>query len=430
MGRRVGDRRRLAAHHVGERVGVVAVLLRTVVLDRLVKHGDRHLAGRDLQCALNFLDIVVAGLRAARQCIGERVGRVAGIKLATRHIVRSTLTVCKAVATYRHRAAGQRSAVIGLAVVCRGQRHVTSVNAQLTVNGRREGVVGGHIRGTAHHLVASHHIGDSIHVRHSAFHRGGQHITIQQYARCVGKAVVGQRHTVVLLILGVCRDSDRGRNLRDGLVAVRHREGHIREVCTIVGELTLRQSHIGGIDIRPCSRGCAAECDTRLRIETVVAGEVVTRRGVRLTVIDMCAGMTSDSHCHAAKRVDGEHARCQGNGVVVGHIGCPVHNLIGAGERAGVRTGIGTCGDIADGPSMTADEVVSSNACNRLCRAVVSALVRLTRQGHRTLFNGNRAHVGRDVGVERLILHCITISVVNTRSIVNHSGRIGDPQRV
>ena len=45
--RRVGNRRRLAAHHVIERVGRVAVLLAAVVLDSLVSDGNRHLAGRD-----------------------------------------------------------------------------------------------------------------------------------------------------------------------------------------------------------------------------------------------------------------------------------------------------------------------------------------------------------------------------------------------
>ena len=144
----------------------------------------------------------------------------------------------------------------------------------------------------------------------------------------------------------------------------------------------------------------------------------------------MRAGMASNGHLHTAKRVDGEHTRCQGNGVVIGHIGCPIHNLVSAGERASVRTGIGTCGDIADSPRMTADEVVISNTCDRLCSAIVGAFVCLTRQGHRTLADGNCARVGRDVGVESLILHCITISVVNTRCVVGYRGRIGDPQRV
>ena len=120
LGRRVGDGSRLAFHHVAERVGRVAVLLGAVVLHGLVGHGDRHLASRNLQRALNLRNVVVASLRAARQRISEGIGAFADRSLSARYIVRSALARYKAVAAHRHRAVGQRSAVVGLAVACGG----------------------------------------------------------------------------------------------------------------------------------------------------------------------------------------------------------------------------------------------------------------------------------------------------------------------
>ena len=140
--------------------------------------------------------------------------------------------------------------------------------------------------------------------------------------------------------------------------------------------------------------------------------------------------MTGDGNRHTADRIDGEHARCQRDGVVVGNIIRSTHNLVSAGERAGVCSSIRALGNIADCPSVAADEVVGGNARDGLLRAVVGERVRLARQGHRTLGNGDSALVGRDVGVVITVLDDIVIRIGNACGVVGDTGRCCDGQRV
>ena len=97
---------------------------------------------------------------------------------------------------------------------------------------------------------------------------------------------------------GVVRthDGHRGVNRGDGLVAVRHLEGHLIEVLVRVGELFLRETHIRltvGIrafhHIRSGCRGRAAEDEVNIvarHLVQVGAGRGgVTRHGMFLTVV-------------------------------------------------------------------------------------------------------------------------------------------------
>ena len=178
----------------------------------MTRNGHRHQGCNRIhrQRAVSGGDVVVVSLRAVIQRVGERVGGFTRVELAARHIVGRTLAVREAVATHRHVAVGQRRAVVGLAGRGGGQRHVTSVHAQLAVHRLSEGVVGRHIRRAAHHLVAGHHVGHGVHMRHRALDRSRQHIVRLQHTLSVGIAAVGQRRTVVLLVLGSGGDDNRG----------------------------------------------------------------------------------------------------------------------------------------------------------------------------------------------------------------------------
>ena len=115
---RAGGRGRVARHRVHSAV----IDIRAVV----ARDGHGHTAeGVHRQRAVGRGDGVVTGLRTLVQRVGERVGGLAGVELAARHIVRRALARDKAVAIHRHSAVGQLGAVVGLAVRGGSQRHRT-----------------------------------------------------------------------------------------------------------------------------------------------------------------------------------------------------------------------------------------------------------------------------------------------------------------
>ena len=168
VGRRVGDARRLAVHHIAERVFGVTELLGTVVLYRLVRHGDRDSARGDLQRAVGLVHrelgrhVVVVGVlhhrRATdgvRQAADIRAARVACRQTAHR------VGVALHREGRRHKARRTHfSAVVNVASIAIGHHSnlvlVRTVgNGQLAGRCRCQVVVRSHIvvRSILHHQV-------------------------------------------------------------------------------------------------------------------------------------------------------------------------------------------------------------------------------------------------------------------------------------
>ena len=78
--------------------------------------GQLHARRGNRQRACGCFDVVVVGIRACVQRIGERIAAASRIQLAAGHIVGRAFTVHESVAAHRHGVVRQRLAVVGLAV--------------------------------------------------------------------------------------------------------------------------------------------------------------------------------------------------------------------------------------------------------------------------------------------------------------------------
>ena len=179
---------------------------------------------------------------------------------------------------------------------------------------------------------------------------------------------------------------------RDGLVTVRHFEGHVREVVVRVGEHSVGETHVGRTHIRSACRSRAAERDAAVDIvERVLAGSRVARHRVRRAVVGRGLGITRNRHRHSNRldhqltvyNVEGHRAEV---GIRVGEVSSGQVHAVSAGIRADHR-GIAAEGEVrhrVQGGSLIAylngGHIVTRHG---VLGAVVVSLTAVLGDGHR-----------------------------------------------
>ena len=146
---------------------------------------------------------------------------------------------------------------------------------------------------------------------------------------------------VIDLAIRVTGHRDGQRCRRDGLVTVRHVEGHRAEVGVEVGELVGGETHVGRADVGSACRGVAAEGEVRGRVQGgshiayLNRGHVVTRHGVLGAVVNGRAVMTLNGHRHV-NWVDGL--------ITVRHVETHLVLIIRVAEVSIAKTHVGRSG--------------------------------------------------------------------------------------
>ena len=143
----------------------------------------------------------------------------------------------------------------------------------------------------------------------------------------------------IFVHVGVTRDRHRHLDRLDGLVTVRHVEGHVLEVRVRVGELVVGKTHVGGAGILAGGRGRAAEREVGFGIEGRIGiGNHIVRNRMFRTVIRTGVVVTRNRH-HGVHLVDGEAAV----GDVEDHIVnvCVDVGKLRGGKAHRIDTGIG-----------------------------------------------------------------------------------------
>ena len=127
---------RVADRHVVALRGLLGSII--LLGSRVARDRHRHFGRdrRDCQRTIFSLDLVVVRLRALVQRVGERVLALANVRLASRHVIRRTLTFNKALvftSACGHFFLRQRRAVVDLLIRSGSQRHRARVDLEPAV---------------------------------------------------------------------------------------------------------------------------------------------------------------------------------------------------------------------------------------------------------------------------------------------------------
>ena len=301
-----------------------------------------------------------------------------------------------------------------------GDRHINRVYLLVTV-----GHVEGHLVeirvGIGEHRIRKTHIGLAVGV--TAFHHIGSRSGRIADRASEGEVVHGieriadgdivTRHRVcsAVVIRGVVVTRNRHRHINrvDGLVTVRHVEGHRAEVGVRVGELVRRtgittlQTHIRGTGIsalggddtidQGCIRGRSEGKITGHIVQRGVSRGRVARHDVLITIVIRSVVRTRDSDGGGNRgdflvTVNHHEAHVREVGVRIGELSLgEAHIGLSVSVRAFHHVGTGGRGRAAEGKVVIhivqRGVGLSGVARHGVLRAVIGFRVRLTGNGHR-----------------------------------------------
>ena len=303
-------------------------LLGSVIDLGVVVTGDGHRDSSLLhfQRAGHCGDVVVVSVGASIERIDEIIGGGARKGLATGHVIRNTLTRNKAILAHVHRTVGQRGTVVILGSTFGSHLDIALVHLQGAINGGTEGVAVGHHVVAVLHLVARHLVRRLAGIGLGTTDGGNQLVAIRQgCAICSVScrhsiavfsivndrvACIRQRRTVVESLTRPSRNLNLIRNWRDGHGAVRHLEGHVREVRSIfVSEVAREQTHGGRTYHRAGGEGITCIFEFCIRVERIGGTPFIALDGMGLAIIHFAVGMTDNGHHHRIGSRNGQRTR-------------------------------------------------------------------------------------------------------------------------